>query len=197
MANTLPVAWLSQALSDLDSTNIELIQMKAIDAVRIALDNGDSDLRFIEDMESDPLAQPFPGGNHPMWIIGHLAVTEARLHQILFDEPNAMEHWKPLFDWGTEPSTDLERYPPISEVLSRYRELRKKTIEYLKSLNDDDLDAPTKCPPPGMEKAFDTVGNSLLTFASHQAFHGGQASVARRSSGRSPFFTPTEELRKF
>jgi hypothetical protein len=48
-------------------------------------------------MKADPLVQPGPwGGNHAMWIAGHLTVIEGRLHKILRGTPNPVEHWKPL-----------------------------------------------------------------------------------------------------
>jgi hypothetical protein len=53
--------------------------MKAIDAIRIALDLSDGDIRFIEGMRDEPLTQPTQvGGNHPLWILGHLTYTQDR-----------------------------------------------------------------------------------------------------------------------
>lgn len=172
--------------------------MKAIDAIRIALSLGDDDLHFIEDMREAPLTRPTSyTGNHPLWILGHLTVAEGRLHQIILGEPNPVEHWKPIFDWGTEPSDDVTIYPPLDEVMRTYRQLRAKTLAFLEEMGDDGLDRPPKASPPGFAAAFSTVGKTLLTIASHQSFHGGQASVARRAGGRKPFFVPSEELRKW
>ena len=172
--------------------------MKAIDAIRTALALGDDDVRFIEDMRHAPLTRPTPrGGNHPLWLLGHLAVAEGRLHQIITGQPNPLEHWKPMFDWGTEPTDDPAAYPPFDEVLAAYRRLRRKTLALLDEIGDEGLDRPTKSPPPGLEEPFGTIGQALLTIASHQSFHGGQASVARRSTGKSPFFVPSPALRRF
>ncbi len=171
--------------------------MKAIDAVRTSLNVAEGDLRFFEDMRDTPLTRPIPDGNHPMWILGHLALAEGRLHQMILGETNPVSHWKPLFDWGTTPSNDPRVYPAFDDVLQTYRKLRSKTLSILDTMSDDDLDRPTPSPPPGLEQWFATVGQTLLTIASHQAFHCGQASVARRASGRSPGFVPSDELRKF
>jgi hypothetical protein len=171
--------------------------MNAIDAIRSALSFGDNDIRFIEDMRDSPVTQPGPhGGNHPLWILGHLAVVEGRLRQIVLGEPNPVQHWKLLFDWGTEPIADVTAYPPFDEVLRTYRELRAKNLRLLNEIGEAGLDRPTEAPPPGLEKAFRTIGQAFLTIALHQTFHGGQASAARRASGRKPFFVPSEELRK-
>ena len=171
--------------------------MKAIDAIRSALSFGDRDIRHIEDMRHSPVTAPGPhGGNHPLWILGHLTVTEGRLRQIVLGEPNPVQHWKPLFDWGSEPIPDVAAYPPFAEVLRTYRELRARNLQLLEEIGEAGLDRPTKAPPPGLEQGFRTIGQAFLTIALHQTFHGGQASAARRASGRKPFFVPSEELRR-
>ena len=171
--------------------------MKATDAIRLVLELSNGDMRFIEEMREAPLLRPMDGGNHPMWLLGHLTLAEGRLHQIWLGEPNAVAHLKPLFDWGTEPSDDASVYPTFDELLATYRRLRARTLELLAGLSDEELDEPTKSPPPGLEEWFGTVGQTLMTIALHQGFHGGQASVARRAGGKKPSFVPSQALRDF
>ena len=172
--------------------------MTAMDVIRRALSFAEQGLQFLEAMKDRPLAQPGEfGGNHPMWIVGHLTVTEGRLHKILFGTPNPVEHWKPLFDWGSQPKTDSSAYPTFGEVLRTFRQLRAKTLAYLDQIGDAGLDQATKMMPPGLESAFSTVGKAVTTIAMHQAFHNGEAAVARRASGQSPVFVPTQQLREF
>src|SRR5687767_10775158 len=71
------------------------------------------------------------GGNHAMWIAGHLAVVEGRLQQMLHGTPNPVHQWKPLFDWGSEPLDDLAAYPPFEDVLQMFRQLREQTHAFL------------------------------------------------------------------
>jgi len=166
-------------------------------AIKTALSFGDRFMAAVSDMKDAPLQRPGEfGGNHPMWIAGHLAVVEGRMHKILFGTPNPLEHWKPLFDWGTKPSDDPSVYPAFDEVLATFAHLRAKTLEYLDSLDDAALDKPVALSAPGLD-ILDTVGNTILIHAVHQCLHAGEASVARRASGRPPFFTPSEELRAF
>src|SRR5262249_51293867 len=82
--------------------------MKAIDTIRWALQKTDAwPTGAAEDLRDPPLVQPTPrGGNHPLWVIGHLAVVEGSVPQILFGEPNPVEHWRPLFGQGSTPTTD-------------------------------------------------------------------------------------------
>ena len=172
--------------------------MKAIDAIRLALGFGDRGMGVLEDMKSDPMVQPGPwGGNHATWIAGHLTVIEGRLQKILYGTPNPVEHWKPLFDWGTQPKVDLSAYPPYEEVLETYRGLRAKTLAFLDEVGDEGLDRPTKRPIPGFGPAFETVGSTLMMIACHQAGHIGGATVARAAAGKKPNFVPTDELRAF
>jgi hypothetical protein len=172
--------------------------MKTMDAVHIALGFADQGVRVLETMKDAPLVQPGPfGGNHALWILGHVTVAEGRLHKILFGSPNPVAHWKALFDWGSEPQTDPSAYPPFDEVLQTYRRLRAKTRAFLDEIGEHGLDQPTKIAPPGLEAAFATVGQAVMTVALHQTFHNGEAAVARRASGQRPVFVPSKELREF
>ena len=100
--------------------------MKAMQAIQIALKFSDGGMKLLEEMKADPLVRPGPwGGNHAMWIAGHLAVIEGRLHKMLHGTPNPVEHWKPLFDWGSQPRDDPSTYPPYDQVLQTFRHLRR------------------------------------------------------------------------
>jgi hypothetical protein len=172
--------------------------MKAIDAIRMALQFGERGMGLFEDLAADPLVQPGPwGGNHAMWIAGHITVIEGRLQKVLRGIPNPVEHWKPLFDWGSEPKTDSSAYPPFEEVLQTYRRLRQETLAFLDEVGEDGLDRPTKLPIPGFGAAFETVGPAIMVIACHQIGHIGGATVTRRASGKQPAFVPSEEQRAF
>jgi hypothetical protein len=172
--------------------------MNGIDVLRQAYAATEGWLRLIEETRANPLVRPGEfGGNHPLWVIGHLAVIEGRVHKAFFGTPNPLEHWKPLFDAGSEPHDDATKYPSFDEVLKAFRELRSKTLAYLDTLDEAALDKPIDRPPPGLEKPFATVGRGLLTIALHQTFHLGEAAVARRASGLKPRFQPTQAFRDF
>jgi len=171
--------------------------MKAVDSIKMALGLGDHFMSELEQMAEKPLTRPGAfGGNHPMWIVGHLAVAEGRVQKMLHGTPNPVEHWKPLFDWGSTPTDDASKYPPFKEVLGTYRALRAKTMAYVDQLTDADLDRPTPVPPPQL-KGFETIGQMLMIFACHQSMHAGQGVVTCRAAGRTPTFEPSPELRAF
>jgi uncharacterized damage-inducible protein DinB len=166
--------------------------MKAIDVIRQALETSDrAVLQLVEDMKDAPLTQPTPrGGNHPLWVLGHITFIEGNLPRIVFGEPNPVARWAPLFAPGTEPSSDAASYPPIEEILRTYRDLRARNLEALARIGEEGLDRPTKAPPRGLEHVFRTVGETFLVISLHQMSHRGQLADARRACGRQPIFTP-------
>ena len=171
--------------------------MKAMQAIQIALKFTDGGLKMLEEMKDSPLVRPGDwGGNHAMWIVGHLAVIEGRLHKMLRGTPNPVEHWKPLFDWGSEPHDDASLYPPFEEVLETFRRLRAGTIAFLNEVGEEGLDRPTKYQPPGFG-GFETVGAAIIIVACHTCGHLGGLTVVRRASGKPLAFVPTEALRAF
>ena len=171
--------------------------MKALDAIRIALKFSDMAMVHLGSMGDAPLLRPGPwGGNHAMWIAGHLAVVEGRLHQMLNGGRNPLHEWKPLFDWGSEPVDDPAAYPPFEEVLRTFKELRAQTHAFLDEGGEAGLDRPTKCQPPGFT-GFETVGKVILIIAVHATGHLGGLNVVRAAAGKQRLFVPSKELRAF
>jgi hypothetical protein len=60
----------------------------------------------------------------------------------------------------------------------------------LDQISEEGLDRKPAAVPPGLEQAFDSIGNAFLLFAMHQMNHRGQLCDARRAAGRAPMFTP-------
>jgi len=171
--------------------------MQAIDAIRTALKFSDMGMKYLAEMSDAPLLRPGPsGGNHAMWIAGHLTVVEGRLQQMLHGIPNPVRHWKPLFDWGSEPLDDLSAYPPYEEVLQKFKELRDRTHAFLDQVGDAGLDQPTKTQPPGF-KGFEKAGAAILIIAVHASGHLGGLNVLRAAAGKQRLFVPSKELREY
>src|SRR5436190_3173727 len=166
--------------------------MKAIDAIRAAIQTSDrSIMMLLEDLRDAPLTEPTPcGGNHPLWVLGHITYVEGNLPHIIFDEPNPVARWAPLFAAGTEPKSEAGAYPSFDEVLRTFRDLRARNLKILDEIGEAGLDRPTKSPPRGLEEALSTVGRTFLIVAMHHMSHRGQLADARRAIGRKPIFTP-------
>src|SRR3954464_11682917 len=116
--------------------------MKAIDVIRRALQFADrATLELIEDMRDAALTQPTPrGGNHPLWVLGHITFVEGNIPHVLFGEPNPVAKWAPMFAPATEPTAAAADYPPFEEVLRTYRDLRARNMKTLDQLGDAGLD---------------------------------------------------------
>src|SRR5262245_23219665 len=166
--------------------------MTAIEVIRTAMAMSEkSTMSLIEDMRDAPLTQPTSrGGNHPLWVLGHITDVEGRVPKILLGEENPVEHWAPLFAAGSEPTVDPSLYPPFDVLLRNYRQLRDRNTTLLNEIGESGLDRPTKAPPKGLEQVMATAGQVFLVTALHQMNHRGQLADARRSAGRKPMFTP-------
>ena len=162
--------------------------MRAIDLIRWALQMSDQGTAaLVQDMRDAPLTQPTSrGGNHPLWVLGHLAFIDGGVPKILFGEPNPVEHWAPLFAPGTRPTTDAAAYPPFDEVLATYRALRARNLKLLDELGEVGLGRVPKDVPPGFEDVMTTFGQTFLLVALHNMVHYGQVADARRVAGREP-----------
>ena len=90
---------------------------------------------------------PPRGGNHPLWVLGHLTFVEGTVPAVIFGEPNPVAHWAPLFKPGTEPMTDASKYPPYAEILRTYKDLRARNLQILEKLGEEGLDRKTQSPP--------------------------------------------------
>lgn len=162
--------------------------MNRIELIRRAMQmTAEATAALVRDLRSAPLTQPTSnGGNHPLWVLGHLAFLEGGLRHVLLGERNPVEHWAPLFASGTQPKTDASAYPPFDEVLAKYRELRAANLRLLDEIGDAGLDRAPKHVPPGFEDAMTTAGQTLLLISLHNMVHYGQIADARRVAGLKP-----------
>jgi len=161
--------------------------MKSVDFIRMALESGArSTLALIDDMRDVPLTFPTPkGGNHPLWVLGHLAFTEGEIIQkTMLGRSNPVAHWKSLFAIGSEVSAEAARYPPFDEVHKAFQDLRAETLKVLETLNDPDLDQPSKGCPPEYKEFLATYAKCSLIIITNTMNHRGQVADARRATGR-------------
>ncbi|MGA8596824.1 MAG: DinB family protein [Bryobacteraceae bacterium] len=160
--------------------------MQLKETIRFALtaSNG-AVLSAIDEMSDAPTTFPTPnGGCHPLWVIGHLAVVEGMIPEVLFGDENPAAEWRQYFGQGTEPVGDASAYPPFAEVREKYVQLRERNLTLLESLSEEDLNKPAKAPPKGLEHEFGTYGNSFIALALHQMMHRSHVTDAKRAAGR-------------
>lgn len=163
--------------------------MKATEFVAAALTGGKAWMGgLLADLEKGDLvaAPTAKGGNHPLWVIGHLTVSEASITSgmIKGEEPKLPAGWGTLFGMGSQPVSDASRYPTKAELLEVLETVRAQTLDLLARLDDTDLDKPSATSPN--RELFGTIGRCLATLLNHQTFHVGQIADTRRALGRKP-----------
>ncbi len=149
---------------------------------------------IIESLQTDDdwLYQPHDKANHALWVIGHLALADD-MFATLFRPDSGREPagYKELFWFGSEPSSDRSKYPPIDEVLSYFRERRENLLNVLDNLSDEEFEA---AGPPedsgGPMAGAPTMGHAFYFANYHEGVHTGQLTVCHRGLGNPPLFKP-------
>ncbi len=163
--------------------------MKTKDLLKYSIEFSSNRLfTLLEDMKENPLVFPTPnGGNHPLWVVGHLAYIESLLVQkYMLGGEHPLKDWADMFGIGSEPVDDPAKYPSYEEVVKIYKETNSKTLEILDSLSEEDMDQASKNCPDGYEDFIGTYWKILLTVGLHASFHKGQVADSRRALGKKP-----------
>jgi hypothetical protein len=144
-------------------------------------------LEIAEDIPRDKLCyQPFPGANHALWIMGHLANSDEFFVAELGKRPGAnFEQTKALFFAGSKPTPHLKDYPPLEEIKSYLSAGRESLVSWFKSLSPAQLAAPL---PENWKPFASTYGALMFSIAWHEGLHTGQLTAIRKSLGLSPKF---------
>jgi hypothetical protein len=140
---------------------------------------------LIEDMRETPLTQPTSsGGNHPLWVLGHIVVAEAGIFDgFILGERSRFAELNKLFGAGTQPTTNADDYPSMDELLGNFEEIRAAILSYVDTLTEEDLEKPSHAPEKFGPK-FATIGACLIALTLHPVFHAGQVADARRVLGK-------------
>ena len=161
--------------------------MRTTDYIRMSLEmSADEAIRLIEQMKDIPLTFPTAkGGNHPLWILGHQAVSEAKvINEIMLGNENPLGHWWTLFGPGTEAVAEASVYPSYDEVMSQFHQVRLRTLAVLEGLSEAELDQPSKKCSPAHQPVLGTFGQCFRHVAAHFSYHAGQVADAHRMAGR-------------
>ncbi len=162
--------------------------MKALELIHWALHLTDAGMaRLVADMREKPMTQPTSaGGNHPIWVLGHIAYVEGSASDILYGEPNPVAHWEKLFGPGSQPTVNPGDYPSFDELQKTCRELRAKNLKRLEEIGEAGLDAAPKNVPAPFKDIMTSIGKTYLLLALHQNVHYGEICDARRVAGLKP-----------
>ncbi len=132
-------------------------------------------------------AQPKPGMNHPVWIVGHLIDTmgfTAKLAGATYKSP---EGWDELFGFKSNPVDDAGKYPSMAALVAELDKAVEAVGPSLEMIDSAALAA--EMPDEGFRKMMPTVGDGLAFLLNgHITMHLGQLSAWRRAQGMPPLF---------
>ena len=141
--------------------------------------------QLLEDIPEDKLLhQPVEGGNHALWVMGHLASADD-MFAGLYDggQTKLPESYKKLFGMGSTPTNDAAAYPPVAEVRQHYAAARQRLLDAARAADDSVLNSPL--PDDFGDFAPDKLG-LLISLPWHEGLHAGQITMVRKSLGIGP-----------
>ncbi len=145
-------------------------------------------LDLLRDIPNDKLGhQLTPGGNHALWILGHLANSDNFFHTTVGRSSSSLpETWNDLFGMNSKPLGDPAKYPALDELQQRMAECRETLISWARSMTPQQLAAPL---PDDLATFAPNCCALLPCIAWHEGIHAGQLTMIRRDLGISPMFT--------
>ncbi|MEQ9095290.1 MAG: DinB family protein [Phycisphaerales bacterium] len=129
---------------------------------------------------------PAQGGNHAAWNLGHIAVTDDLVRaQLGGGEPVLPTEWHDMFKGGSECKPGAEGHPSREELLDGLARSRAAVVSWFSGLSESELMEPLS---GGIAQLAADRIMLMGSLASHEAFHAGQISTARRVFGMPPLF---------
>lgn len=139
--------------------------------------------RMFESIPEEKLGQRGAGGagNHALWILGHIATTDAQFLEALagHDRP-VPKAWDDLFGYKSEIKDDLSAYPSLDEVRAAFDGARAAITAWFESMDDQELAKPL---PEGWDQFAPTQAALMSSLAVHEGMHAGQITCLRRELG--------------
>jgi hypothetical protein len=125
--------------------------------------------------------QPMPDGKTAGWLVGHLAVTGDFGRRLCGAKAICPADWRARFNPGTKPSTNAADYPPMSEMVARFREVYTDLPVSFENAGDKlAVENPFE---PG-RRSFPTAGDfAAYLMTGHLGYHLGQLYGWRAAAG--------------
>lgn len=136
-----------------------------------------SNLTLTDIPESAMTRQGTPHDNHPLWVLGHLASTDAWIGGLLGIPGMTMPDRK-LFGQGSRPVSDSKAYPACVEVKRVFDGNRAALLEWLEGATNAALETPLKEKTGGFTT--DPI-DAMHKIAWHEGWHFGQITSVRKA----------------
>jgi len=131
--------------------------------------------------DSHRAIQPTPEGKTAGWLVGHLAVTGDFARRLCGAKAICPSEWRAKFNPGTKPSTNVADYPPMQELVARWREVYADLPKAYESAGEK-LAAANPYEPG--RAAFPTAGDfAAYLMTGHLGYHLGQLYGWRAAAG--------------
>ena len=124
---------------------------------------------------------PDPAGNCLNWVLGHLVSARNGCLAMLGQDPVIAPEALDRYQRGSAPVTGPEGAVPPAELLDAFNRAQDPLLAGLSALTDETLAAPAPFSPN--DDPNETVGSLLAGLLFHEAYHGGQLGVIRRTLG--------------
>ena len=128
--------------------------------------------------QSNVERRPSGDTNHMLFLMLHLLDERFFMLRLCGDE-DATDPYAPLLD-PAETLEDIERFPPLDEVLVHWEDVTTRLRARLGRLDDAALDA--DCPFRAPVDDGSLLGG-LMFLAAHEAYHVGQLGLIRKLHG--------------
>lgn len=137
-------------------------------------------LKTLSDWPEDRWShQRGPEDNHPLWVMGHLAGTDAWIGGLLkIPGVEVPESYQPLFGQGSKPHADATLYPPASEVRGYFNASRSAIRHWLDTADEAAMATPLKEATGGFAN---DVTDALHKICWHEGWHIGQVATLRKA----------------
>ena len=141
--------------------------------------------RLIDDItDKEALVTIGNSPNNIVWQTGHLAFTAILAATVLGGKVRLPDGWMEIFERGAKGIDGVKELPSMKSVRDELYRLQAEVVALIDASDDARLDSKVQV-TPGWE---DTPMNSVLFFAAHDFYHGGQIALIRRTLGRQRVF---------
>lgn len=134
--------------------------------------------------EDKRLTQAADGKAHPLWLVGHLAMSMDMLvgNWVLGADLGIPPEWGQIFGptefGGRAITANAADYPSWDDVVSTYKKSGDKAVAAIRALSDDQIDGEALGGMPDQfRKQFGNCEASLRSFAAHDSHHRGQITL--------------------
>jgi hypothetical protein len=145
-------------------------------------------LKLLADIsDQDWTFAPAPGLAHPLWLCGHLAVSQSLLvHvRVLNRAPIVPDAFAAKFPiGGPVPSAGEGGYPSVAEVREMMDRTHAATLEAIRPLTEDFLREPAYGKDGAPHPHYRDKLGAITHCERHEAFHAGQLALIRRLMGK-------------